>query len=169
MSILTLALSVSSALSAADQPITDCDRLAAHPWDPQKSSEGVFWNMMRTEQAVEACNAAVGRDPSARNMYQYGRALAKSKQYEAAAFWYRRAGNLGYAQAQFAMGDAYEFGEGVPRNEVAAGDWYQRAVEQGHVHASAKLSRVLHASSTAVAHQVKRSNDAIAVNISGEL
>jgi hypothetical protein len=68
---------------------TKCDALAAHPWDPFKLTEGVYWNQVPAAKAVLECRNAVRSEASPRNMFQYGRALAKSKEYVEAVEWYK--------------------------------------------------------------------------------
>lgn len=137
---------------------TKCDTLAAHPWDPHKLTDGVYWNQVPPARALLACRAAVRDDYSARNMFQYARALAKSKEYGEAAEWYHKAGELGYVQAQYALGDIYEFGEGVELNYSVALRWYRKAASQGHIHASAKLARLKSAVVTNIRQQMVTAN-----------
>jgi len=146
-STLRVALSASPSVSGLGSPAlggtpTKCDELTAHPWDPHKLTEGVYWNQVPAARAVLACRKAVRVEPSARNMFQYARALAKSKEYVEAAEWYRESASQGYIQAQYALGDVYEFGEGVTVNYVLAQSWYKKAADQGYTHALAKLSRL---------------------------
>jgi hypothetical protein len=42
---------------------TECDRLAAHPSDPDKVSEGVASQDVKLDQAIAACRQAVAADP----------------------------------------------------------------------------------------------------------
>lgn len=128
--------------SAQEGTPTKCDTLAAHPWDPYKLTEGVYWNQVPAAQAVLACRKAMRDEPGARNMFQYARALAKSKEFVDAAEWYHKSASHGYVQAQYALGDIYEFGEGVELNYVLAQSWYKKAAGQGYTHASEKLSRL---------------------------
>jgi hypothetical protein len=121
---------------------TRCDTLAAHPWDPHKLTNGIYWNQVSAAKAVLACRNAVRDEPSARNMFQYARALAKSKEFVEAVEWYEKSAGQGYVQAQFALGDVYEFGEGVELNYVLAQSWYEKAADQGHTHALEKLNRL---------------------------
>jgi hypothetical protein len=134
--------------------LTKCDVLAAHPWDPRKLTEGLYWNQVPAARAVLACRKAVRAAPGARNMFQYGRALAKSKEFVEAAEWYHKAASQGYVQAQYALGDIYEFGEGVEVNYVLAQSWYKKAADQGYTHASVKLSRLKSAAITNTRQQM---------------
>ncbi|WP_415407894.1 tetratricopeptide repeat protein [Sulfurovum sp. CS9] len=43
-----------------------------------------------------------------------------------------KAGEHGYVEAQFILGDMYEDGDEVVKDEKRATYWYEKAVEQGH-------------------------------------
>ena len=58
----------------------------------------------------------------------------------AAAHWYEMAAEMGYAPAQYRIGNAYEKGIGVERDLQAAITWYQLAAEQGNVSAMHNLA-----------------------------
>jgi hypothetical protein len=137
-----------------EAPPSDCDTLTAHPWDPQKLTGGIYWNKVPAARAVLACRLAVSADPNARNMYQFARALAKSKEFAEAAEWYKKSASRGYVQAQYALGDAYEFGEGVQVNYVLAQRWYKQAADQGYTHAADRLDKLHHASITDARRQM---------------
>ena len=51
--------------------------------------------------------------------------------YTQAAFWYRKAAEQGDADAQDALGDLYDKGQGVPQDYAQAALWYRKAAEQG--------------------------------------
>lgn len=53
--------------------------------------------------------------------------------------WLERAAQLGSTSAEFALGMAYAYGDGVPTDDRAAVKWYQRAAEKGHVAAQSSL------------------------------
>ncbi len=50
----------------------------------------------------------------------------------------RRAAEAGDAEAQLELGVLYEYGFGLPKNEVPALAWYALAAEQGHAKAAAR-------------------------------
>ena len=143
-----------SAIANPDGPLTDCDTLTAHPWDPQKLTEGIYWNKVPAARAVLACRLAVRTNPNPRNMYQFARALAKSKEFAEAAEWYKKSADQGYVQAQYSLGDVYEFGEGVQVNYVLAQNWYKKAADQGYTHATDRLDKLQHASLTNTRQQM---------------
>ena len=51
----------------------------------------------------------------------------------------RRAAEQGYADAQNCLGEMYEKGRGVPKDEAEAAKWYRKAAEQGEAIAQCKL------------------------------
>ena len=52
--------------------------------------------------------------------------------FEEAAKWYKAAGEGGLAEAQYAMGQFYKYGTGVPSNWTDTMYWYRRAALQGY-------------------------------------
>lgn len=50
----------------------------------------------------------------------------------------RQAAEAGDAEAQIELGVLYEYGFGLPKNEVPALAWYTLAAEQGHAKAAAR-------------------------------
>ncbi len=59
--------------------------------------------------------------------------------------WLERAAAVGYTPAEFSLGMAYAYGDGVPTDDSVAVDWYRRAAEKGDVEAQSSLGwRYLH-------------------------
>jgi TPR repeat protein len=71
-------------------------------------------------------------------MYAKGNGVPRDS--AAAAKWYRRAAEQGYAVAQNNLGLMYATGEGVPKDVAQAIAWYRRAAEQGNAVAQASLA-----------------------------
>lgn len=113
-----------------------CDRLASDPNDPARIQQPVTNETMAIGQAVDTCQDAVARNPEiARAHYQLGRALWLSNRDQDAVLEFSKAGELGYAAAFFALGEAYMTGRGVPggeRNAAEGLNWYRAAVDAGH-------------------------------------
>lgn len=88
--------------------------------------------------------AAVKGDPKA--MFVIGDRLmgknpgAAGSDMKAAVHWYEMAADLGYAPAQYRLGNAYEKGLGVTRDVDTAKTWYQLAAEQGNASAMHNLA-----------------------------
>ena len=55
---------------------------------------------------------------------------------------YTKAAEQGDADAQFNLGDMYEKGDFVPKNDVEAVKFYKKAAEQGHVKAQFNLGQM---------------------------
>ena len=53
-----------------------------------------------------------------------------AKDYSQAAFWYRKAADQGKPGAEFALGNLYGNGQGVPQDLVQAVDWWRKAADQ---------------------------------------
>ena len=57
-----------------------------------------------------------------------------------AAKWYEKSAELGFAPAQYRIGNFYEKGIGVERDVKKAKTWYQLAAEQGNASAMHNLA-----------------------------
>lgn len=64
------------------------------------------------------------------HMYQYGEGIEKDE-IEAVS-WYRRAAELGYAEAQYNLGFMYYYGKGVKQDLGVALKWFSLSAEQGN-------------------------------------
>lgn len=100
-------LNIPTAMSAhpANAEITDCDRLAANPPDPDRIVAGIPREQVDLPRAIDACRAAVAVRPDVgRFAYQLGRVLFYSGHVEEAMATFRQAAELGYRQAHFIIG-----------------------------------------------------------------
>jgi hypothetical protein len=70
-------------------------------------------------------------------MYVEGRGVQQD--YAAAARWYRKAAEQGYAAAQNNLGAIYALGHGVPRDFAEAVKWLRMAADQGFAGAQNNL------------------------------
>ena len=62
------------------------------------------------------------------------------KDVASAVEWFEKAANLGMAEAQIAVGDAYRTGQGVASADVAvARRWYEQAAQKGNQAAAQRL------------------------------
>ncbi len=64
----------------------------------------------------------------------------EAKRFSDALGILRPLADAGSARAQARLGDAYMQGQGMPRDDAAAGRWYERAALQGEVGAQVKLA-----------------------------
>jgi TPR repeat protein len=126
-------------LSPPDDPlrhdlVTDCDRLAAMPYDTghAPSLVGVEVDKIDVAAATAACNDATQRYPDvARFVFEAGRVASARKNYPEARRLYDQAAAAGYAMAVNNIGGTYEGGDGVARNYAEAVRWYSKAVAAG--------------------------------------
>jgi hypothetical protein len=126
--------------------VTDCDRLAGLPGDPQKPP-GVFGVMspdrINTVSAGPACEAALREYPGvARFVYQTGRVALGQKNYSEAYRLYEKAATAGSVGAMNGLGYLYENGFGVAQNWLEARAWYQTAATAGNATAMTNLGNL---------------------------
>ena len=66
-------------------------------------------------------------------MYEKGERIEKN--LEKAFYWYEKAAESGFEEAQFTLAHLYENGKGIEKNLGRAFYWYQKAAENGNVKA----------------------------------
>ncbi|MEZ5665955.1 MAG: hypothetical protein R3F55_00660 [Alphaproteobacteria bacterium] len=133
-------VAASAAPLAAATPSEDCDRLAAAP-DPAAGVAGIALEAIDAEAAIAACAQALRDHPdSSRLAFQYGRALQRDGQADAAAQLYAWAATDGLADAQYALGVMLQTGDGVAADPVAAARWLTAAADQGFAPAAEALA-----------------------------
>lgn len=87
------------------QEVTECDRLAAHPDDPDRVAPGRSQASIDLPAAIAACEQAVAADPgNPRLRYQLARVYGYSGQGEKAGEHRQAAVDAGYPQALFVVG-----------------------------------------------------------------
>jgi TPR repeat protein len=69
----------------------------------------------------------------------YGNGLGVARDEAEAARWYKKAAELGDAEAQFKLGNMFYQGDGVPKDNVEARRWYRMAADQGHAESQRAL------------------------------
>jgi hypothetical protein len=114
--------------------ITDCDRLAAMPYDTGHAPElpGLEVDKIDVAAAAAACNDAMQRYPDVvRFVFEAGRVATARKDYAEARRLYEQAAAAGYAMAMNNIGALYEGGEGGPVNYAEAARWYGKAAAAG--------------------------------------
>jgi hypothetical protein len=149
-SALLLALSACMQAQAAPdatatQP-TECDRLAAHPSDPDKVTEGVSQSQVLAwaEAATWACERAVAAEPAnARVRYQLGRVLFYRGRAGDALPHLQASAAASHRQAQFVLGLFHTDGvAGVLEPDACrALALWQDAASRGHYAARVALGR----------------------------
>lgn len=126
-----------------------CDRLAADPSDPNKSSAvpGVTTMEIRdnAESALRACSDAYRQLPAlvARYGYQLARVLSVQRRNTEAVEPARAAAQAGSAMAAIHLGNLYRLGIGVTSDHQEAARWYGQAANEGHRSAQYLLGLLL--------------------------
>src|SRR3984957_17612281 len=86
--VVGLVIAHSSVDAAYPSTPTECDRLAAFPFDPDLPKgfpAGVKWEDIHPDAAISACRRALESSPSDRRVrFQLGRALESGKKFEEA-------------------------------------------------------------------------------------
>ncbi len=106
---LLLAACVCSAVwssgGSAQDAITQCDRLASHPLDPDRVTTGVPTAEVDQDAAIAACQQDLSADPdNPRLTYQLARVYFYNGRTQDAVSTITRAAEAGYRQAQFVLG-----------------------------------------------------------------
>jgi len=72
--------------------------------------------------------------------YYKGGNEAVGQDYNKDAEWFTKAAAQGHAEAQYHLGECYEYGKGVKESTEEAVKWFRKAAEQGHAGAEYNLS-----------------------------
>jgi TPR repeat protein len=113
--------------------IEDCDRLAAHPSDPDKVGKGVLQKDVDKPAAIKVCGEAVKMEPNnPRLNYQFGRVNFYNGDAKTAIPYLRKAADLGHEQAQFVLGLIERNGSGVdPADPCKTQKLWSKAADAG--------------------------------------
>ena len=76
------------------------------------------------------------------DLYKKGEYASSQNDYVTAVSYYRKAAKQHYSKAQIALGQCYEWGQGVNKNLKQAKEWYFKAAEQGETVACYRLGYV---------------------------
>lgn len=114
-------------------------RAASHGSDGKAA---MLWLQAEALHGNTAAQVALGRayGPGLEDCRQVCRGRHLGQHAGRAAFWFRKAADLGDIEAQFCLGMACLAGDGVPRDPRLAVDWYRRAADHGHPQARLALA-----------------------------
>jgi TPR repeat protein len=132
-----LAGSAADAEAVTPIGITDCDRLAANPPDPDRVTAGVERVDVDLPGAIAACLEARRAHPQEpRFSYQLGRVYFYDGQTDKALESFQRAIDLNYRQAKFLVGLIMTRGyQGVPADICRVERLWRSSAEQNHANA----------------------------------
>jgi TIR domain/Sel1 repeat len=123
-------------------PVTDCDRLAADPYDPDriKGVKGVEFDQINIDLALPACLSATKAYPAElRLAYQFARVLWAAKRFEEARKVLADAANAGSTSAMNTLGGLYVNGEGGAKDYTEAVRLFRQAADLGDTNALCNL------------------------------
>ncbi|MEM7318765.1 MAG: SEL1-like repeat protein [Pseudomonadota bacterium] len=127
-----------------DRIVHECDRLAAHPRDSQRVTDGMSFDRIDSSRAVAECTAALRDYPGTpRFLFQLGRAHDRAERYGEARDAYNQAAESDYAIAMNSLAYLYAHGEGVAKDKATAAYWYERAAQNEHVPAMMNIAQAL--------------------------
>jgi TPR repeat protein len=110
--------------------VTDCDRLAAFRWDPDRPPGviGVVFEKIDVVPALAACNDAMRQYPDvARFYYQAGRVALKQKDDVLARQYYEKAVSMGSEAGLVGIGTIYR----DAKDYAEARRWFEKAAAAG--------------------------------------
>lgn len=124
--------------------VSECDRLAAHPEDPDKVGPGKDWDELKqiAPKAITACAVELSKNKSHRNQFQLGRAFDAAKLYSEAIKYYYLAIEGNYIPAFYNLGRLYEKGHGVNRDYKKAFALHKIAAEANYRYAMSSLANL---------------------------
>lgn len=141
---LALILLLASAAGAAAAEVTDCDRLAADPWDERRVAEPEAPLGGNAKAAVEACKQALAAAPEVpRLRFQLGRALLFHGFTGEAVTHLSQAAESDYAAAEFYLGIAHARESWSGHDPAAARAHYRKGARLGHAQAQHNLALAL--------------------------
>ena len=114
--------------------VTDCDRLAAYPSDPDRPAgvSGVLVGKIDVVPALTACNAAMRQYPDvARFVFQAGRIANQQKDYVLARQYWEKAVAMGSDMSMVGLGVLYQYGLGVQQDSNEARRWFEKSAGGG--------------------------------------
>ena len=125
--------------AAKAEDAAECDRLAGHPFDPQKGALGVALADIDGPAAEAACRAALKASPDdPRLLFQLGRSLAAEDRFTDAIAVFEDAFAKGYAIAAFSIGTIYQENLDEPDYPKAA-EWFGKSLDAGFLPAATQL------------------------------
>ena len=113
-------------------PETECDTLAAHPYDPDAVAPGVDYADLDADAIIAACLDAIRTYPHGARFYgQITRGYHKAGLLGKALDATRQGAALDSPHSMANLGAMFAQGKAVPKSDEKALEWYERAAEAG--------------------------------------
>jgi tetratricopeptide (TPR) repeat protein len=121
--------------SRFSQSVTECDRMASHPDDPNKVIPGLERAQMDLEAAIVTCRADLAKDSAnPRLLYLLARALTYAGRVDEALPYIEKSAAAGYPQSLFVTGYLYLDGAyKAPKNPCRAGELIRESALYGRM------------------------------------
>lgn len=126
--------------------ILACDAAAMNVANPDNPNHlpGIAIDMIDVGSATAACTAALAQFPDhLRSTYHLARSKTAGRAHDAALPLLQELAGKEYPAGIFALGNAYENGEGIGENAALALTYYDRACKAAHETACASYGRML--------------------------
>ncbi len=116
--------------SKSTKPMSQCDRLAGSPLDPEL--KGVAYKRIRVLQALKACKQEIKKDPeNPRTIFELGRVYNRAGELTLANKYYKKACDKGYPIACYSLGISYRNGEGVKKDIEKTLQYFKSSCQKG--------------------------------------
>ncbi|WP_114010058.1 SEL1-like repeat protein [Cohaesibacter intestini] len=113
--------------------IHDCDRLAAHSFDPDAKVEGVAYASLKAGEVIEICQQAIDTFPDEARFYsQLTRGLHKAGRIQEAFEATRKGAELGSGHSMAFLAVMFQQGQAVPKDLGKALEWFEKAAAKGN-------------------------------------
>lgn len=144
LAILAAVVAVALSGAASAQTVTACDRLAAHPEDPDRVTGGVATSDVDQPAAIAACEADLAADPgNARLTYQLARVFFYNGRTADAVATMEKSAQAGHRQAQFVMGALISNNRPDTSGDMCEAEmWWAKSAKAGRL--AAQVSYVRH-------------------------
>ena len=90
------------------------------------------------------------------DLYFNGDGKEVPQDFKQAVYWYTKAAEQGFANAQYRLGYMYDYGDEIPQDYKQAFFWYTKAAEQGHYFAKEHREEMLKRMSQSQIEEVRK-------------
>ena len=111
----------------------ECDRLAAHPFDPDAVVRGLDYQALKPQKIIDACNDAIASHPKEARFYtQLTRGLHKAGKLDEAFDATMKGAELGSAHSMAYLGVMYSQGKPISKDLGKSLNWFEQAAAKGN-------------------------------------
>jgi tetratricopeptide (TPR) repeat protein len=127
-----LLVGLPAAFAQSGDAVAECHRLAAFPEDQDRKAESVSYGALDGAAVIAACQKAVEANPGdGRLLAQLGRGFDKEQKGQEAIAAFEEAIERGFVPAWTALGELYQYGDGVEPDAARAAECFRKGGEAG--------------------------------------